>query len=1020
MFGFPGNETLSNTLRFLTSRELSTHADFYVDHSRVKKALETSTKIDANASSWKENFKWLVLSNDNSSCDVAAIKREAMDTLKDGRYCSLIHMMALSSVLKMKIFSVYPNRNMLIRPLFHGLIEPRVTDHDSTMYIMWSCLGGHERQSGSIYQPNHFVPVLVYPTTKDNSTEFIDTDDEITITDFELLCADNEGVKESVVDVKGTGKDAGSKTKKSSGKGEDHSGSKVEKNTEKDEEDGGSEEKESPGKDEEDGASEEKKSTDKDEEGGGTEEKKNSGKDEEDGGSEEKKSPGKDVEDGGSEEKKSPGKDEEDGASEEKKSPDQDEDGGGTEEKKSLGKDEEDGGSEEKKSPGKGEEDCGSKVKKSPGKDEEDNESRAKKMRSVKRRRGKGEGDGNEVNKGTGMDEEDNGNTGDSKGRRNDKSTDDVSNKGKADHSFMSDDNIPLSKYMLTKKRKKKSKKQKVSDGSDISGVSELESSDDENDIKERKKVKQEMASKRSKKKRRQRRKEEEIAEKKKCFESHLVNSSDSSANELESDEEDNICLKQLLVDLESDSDKESSASEEDAEDSEYAFKIPKWTKNTTHQRFEPFCGPPPGGVHKVPEGAKELQYFHIIFPQDMYETIATNSNRYVPIFAEKMRQQRQLPKWRDKHYETITAADIRAYLGIRMIMGIDKKPSIEDYWSLDPALGNMKISSTMSRRRFLMIQRYLQTSDPKEDKGYKGKSRAAKNKDPLAKVKQLMETVRANSRNSYNLHRPASVDEAMIKFHGKHWGVVGAPNKPAKRGFKIFVLADGISNFMKDFQIYLRSQRQEGLTQAVVENLTEDIQGFYHLVVVDKFYTSVPLAMSLLASKIYLSGSFNISRKYWPAEMKPDKTKRKKDDPVRNLTHGQCLFRQSDDRKLVATVWKDSALVYNLSTVHNAEINKRKDMVLRSIRDDKTGEWVTHNVSCPPSIIDFNLYMGGVDGNDHLRSSYTLQRPARKWWFYFMWFAIDMSLINSYILFKEKRPNASHKRFQLEVKCLV
>ena len=641
-------------------------------------------------------------------------------------------------------------------------------------------------------------------------------------------------------------------------------------------------------------------------------------------------------------------------------------------------------------------------------------------MRSVKRRRGKGEGDGNEVNKGTGMDEEDNGNTGDSKGRRNDKSTDDVSNKGKADHSFMSDDNIPLSKYMLTKKRKKKSKKQKVSDGSDISGVSELESSDDENDIKERKKVKQEMASKRSKKKRRQRRKEEEIAEKKKCFESHLVNSSDSSANELESDEEDNICLKQLLVDLESDSDKESSASEEDAEDSEYAFKIPKWTKNTTHQRFEPFCGPPPGGVHKVPEGAKELQYFHIIFPQDMYETIATNSNRYVPIFAEKMRQQRQLPKWRDKHYETITAADIRAYLGIRMIMGIDKKPSIEDYWSLDPALGNMKISSTMSRRRFLMIQRYLQTSDPKEDKGYKGKSRAAKNKDPLAKVKQLMETVRANSRNSYNLHRPASVDEAMIKFHGKHWGVVGAPNKPAKRGFKIFVLADGISNFMKDFQIYLRSQRQEGLTQAVVENLTEDIQGFYHLVVVDKFYTSVPLAMSLLASKIYLSGSFNISRKYWPAEMKPDKTKRKKDDPVRNLTHGQCLFRQSDDRKLVATVWKDSALVYNLSTVHNAEINKRKDMVLRSIRDDKTGEWVTHNVSCPPSIIDFNLYMGGVDGNDHLRSSYTLQRPARKWWFYFMWFAIDMSLINSYILFKEKRPNASHKRFQLEVKCLV
>ena len=45
------------------------------------------------------------------------------------------------------------------------------------------------------------------------------------------------------------------------------------------------------------------------------------------------------------------------------------------------------------------------------------------------------------------------------------------------------------------------------------------------------------------------------------------------------------------------------------------------------------------------------------------------------------------------------------------------------------------------------------------------------------------MDKVRINSMNKYNLHLQVSVDEAMIKCHGQHYGIVRASNKPAKKG---------------------------------------------------------------------------------------------------------------------------------------------------------------------------------------------------------------------------------------------
>ena len=56
-------------------------------------------------------------------------------------------------------------------------------------------------------------------------------------------------------------------------------------------------------------------------------------------------------------------------------------------------------------------------------------------------------------------------------------------------------------------------------------------------------------------------------------------------------------------------------------------------------------------------------------------------------------------------------------------------------------------------------------------------------------------------------------------------------------------------------------------------------------------------------------------------------------------------------------------------------------------------------NIDMPAPIFTYNQYMGGVDLNDQLRSYYSSGRSGAKWWRYFLWFILDVAIINAMIL---------------------
>lgn len=93
---------------------------------------------------------------------------DCLDTTKDGTYCNISHIHALSSVLKCKIRSIYPDYNHYVRPLLNKEVSPRQgicnNPCDKPVYIMWTRTV--PMVGCSWWSPNHFVPCI--PTLSEN------------------------------------------------------------------------------------------------------------------------------------------------------------------------------------------------------------------------------------------------------------------------------------------------------------------------------------------------------------------------------------------------------------------------------------------------------------------------------------------------------------------------------------------------------------------------------------------------------------------------------------------------------------------------------------------------------------------------------------------------------------------------------------------------------------------------------------------------------------------------------------
>jgi hypothetical protein len=308
--------------------------------------------------------------------------------------------------------------------------------------------------------------------------------------------------------------------------------------------------------------------------------------------------------------------------------------------------------------------------------------------------------------------------------------------------------------------------------------------------------------------------------------------------------------------------------------------------------------------------------------------------------------------------------------------MGLNKKPKLQMYW--DKTWRLSLVADRFTRDRFFAIKKYLHVADNSTMVDRKSPSA-----DRLAKVRPLMNLLQKNFRSHYNPGRYLTADEDICKFKGRNFMKQYLRAKIIKWGYRIWKLCDASTAYVLRFDVYTGAtskKNEQSLGYSVVMGLMEGYLDKNHIVIMDNFFTSIPLFSDLLTRSTYACGTVRADRKYLPEDFATEE----------DMEAGESEIWQSNNS--VATIWQDKRPVRFLSTCCEPEGD---EMVKR--RRKKEG---VLSLNCPPAAKLYTKYMGGVDRSDRMVRTYSVSRQSRKWWFRLFYYFLDMAVANSFILY--------------------
>jgi hypothetical protein len=175
------------------------------------------------------------------------------------------------------------------------------------------------------------------------------------------------------------------------------------------------------------------------------------------------------------------------------------------------------------------------------------------------------------------------------------------------------------------------------------------------------------------------------------------------------------------------------------------------------------------------------VDYFMKVFGYDTFEMLLEQTNIH----------RRDV----NKKISVIGMGELRQVVGILFYMSVVSMPNMRLFWK--KSMNNTAVSKVMTRDRFLEIVSALHMSNnhlqpARGDPGY----------DKLFKVRNLLNHLTENFKNSAEMEKILSVDEQMIPYKGTIQLKVYMKNKPSKWGIKIWALA-GQSGYVHRFNIF-------------------------------------------------------------------------------------------------------------------------------------------------------------------------------------------------------------------------
>jgi len=364
--------------------------------------------------------------------------------------------------------------------------------------------------------------------------------------------------------------------------------------------------------------------------------------------------------------------------------------------------------------------------------------------------------------------------------------------------------------------------------------------------------------------------------------------------------------------------------------------------------------------------GPTEFDSFLKIFCPEAMDFCIYETNQY----AHQQKMTANHITRRMKAYKDLDEADFMRFLAVRIIMGIDRKPSQKHYWTRNEMLTSTILPKLLTSDRYFEILQNLHFCDQAEE-----------SEDHLFKLRGIWSICTSQFAKMIVPGPNISIDESLVLYEGRLIFKQLIPSKRSRFGMKIFLIVDESTGFILNMIIYTGqghplkfNPKDLGYGGAVALELLTPYLQQHRTVYMDNYFTGPILARHLLTEKTYLCGTLRKNRKYTPS-------------PER-MAKGEVTFFTSQN--ILIQHWKNKKVVSIISSRHKHEM---QSVVTRSGRQ----------MQKPSTVLDYNKLARGTDLSDMVMQSYNVLRKSKIWYKKLFFHLIDACIHNAFLLFRTK-----------------
>ncbi|PZC85109.1 hypothetical protein B5X24_HaOG202873 [Helicoverpa armigera] len=389
---------------------------------------------------------------------------------------------------------------------------------------------------------------------------------------------------------------------------------------------------------------------------------------------------------------------------------------------------------------------------------------------------------------------------------------------------------------------------------------------------------------------------------------------------------------------------------------------------------------------YNVPENVNTPdEIFRLFLTDEIVDKMVLETNLY----AEKFLSNPGLKKKsRFRYWKPINRDELLKFLGVALVMGLNKVPHINDYWSQNIMYRNEYIIKVMSRDRFTAILKFWHFSDDTIDR----------TTDKLNKIRDVYEMLLTNFKKVIVPGKILVIDETMVPWRGRLQFRQYIKNKTHKYGVKLYKLCT-IDGFTCNMIVYTgkgQDGREKDHGMKTVLKLLQNLDNNGRIIITDNFYNSVELAEELLKRKTFLCGTLRANRKGLPKSIVAKKIKK-----------GEVIGKMRRTGVKVIK-WVDKRAVLMITSCKNHDAKLITKTRFRRCREE--------HIRKPECIFFYNDGKKGIDYSDQMSSYYSPLKRGKKWFRKLMMELIfGTAIVNAWVVYNNKKKKKLPKKNFIE-----